>query len=342
MSSFESRSSSNANHVRFFERSSLVESIACQKWDLIKIVCIQPFNKYVQYGLSFVVVHITDEEKPTVKKSLVPERFLIKKPAENDNRSKLFAGKFKLRDESPVSESDTAMGLFNRWKTKKAIVEQSTAISIREASNKPELMKEALTPKLKKIIPSWSSSSKEDVDNNDGKKLKVLDRNRMDLVFGDEEEKPNEKFDKMIQKDKERLEKEIGDRKTNSSSKRASTSSLESKSTKKIKCQSLSSTDDGDNNAMNKSKEKMEVASTPKASKTSLNSNALSDYKSQTKPTVDSPKLQKFKVDENDNRKERVFKPFNKLLEGVTIAISGIQASFLSTFVLLSDKNFHK
>lgn len=339
MSPTDSRNSSNPNRVRFFDKSSLVESIASQKWDLVKILCTQPFNKHVQYGLSFVVVHITEEEKPKVKKSLVPERFLVQKSTESEESTKLFTGKFKLRDDSPLSESNTAMGLFSRWKTKKIIPEQSTAVSIREASKKPELMREALTPKLKKIVPSCSltskkSSSEDDDDKKNGEKSKVLDRNRMDLVFGDEEDKPNEIFEKKIQKDKERLEKELDEKKALNGSKRLSTSSLESKTIKKVKHQAddekdtiTTSKDPKKNDSFSSDKKKVESA--PGPSKTFLNNNKLHSSNPQKTVRMESPS-QKFTIDENDNRKQISYKPFNKLLEGVTIAISGIQVSYLS------------
>lgn len=316
MSVTESKNSSNQNRVRFFDKSSLVESIASQKWDLVKILCTQPFNKHIQYGLSFVVLHTADEEKPKVKKTLVPERFLNQKPVENKEQAKLFAGKFKLRENSPTSESDTAMGLFNRWKLKKATPEPLTAVSIREASNNPELMREALTPKFKKIIPRCSSSK-----NDEGNEEPIrLDRNRMDLVFGEEEDKPNEKVEMMIQKDKERLEKELAARRTSNGSKRLSSSDLQSKSIKKIKYDSFSSSDE-EKKASKNSKDKRKIESTSATPKTS------SETKKPPTKLQNKTSLQKVDVAENVKCKKLLYKPFNKLLEGVTIVISGIQVS---------------
>lgn len=322
MSPPESKNSSNPNRVRCFKTSALVESVASQKWDLVKVLCTQPFNKHVQYGLSFIKLHVIGEEKPKVKKSLVPEKFLIqKKPEKIEEPAKFFAGKFKLREDSPDSESDTAMGLFNRWKLKKTNPQQSTAVSIREASKKPELMRESSTPKPKKITPSCSSSSKlkyldSDSEEEGEEKPKPLDRNRMDLLFGDEDDKPNEKYDKKIQQDKERREKELDDKKT-PSSKRLSTSGIENKTIKKMKL------DDEEAPKTPKEKDKKKAESTPGSSKTSSDRKHFDSPKTYTK---DSPKPQKkAEVDENDNRKPKVYKPFNKLLEGVTIVISGIQ-----------------
>ncbi|KAL5277157.1 XRCC1 family protein [Megaselia abdita] len=327
MNPLESKSSSNPNRVRCFDTAALVKPIASEKWDLVKVLCTQPFNKHVQYGISFIKLKIAEEDKPKVKKPLVPEKFLSQmKPSLSDGPSKLFAGKFKLREDSPDSESDTAMGLFNRWKLKKTNPEPTTAVSIREASKKPQLIKESSTPKPKKIAPSCSSSSRrrsseKDYDYDESEeKPKVLDRNRMDLLFGEEDDKPNEKMEKKLQKDRERREKELENRKTPGSSKRLSTSGLESKPIKKIKYDEFSSDDE-----KNVSKEKKKVESTPGTSKASLDRKKYDSPKPHKK-TVDSPRPRKKpEVDENDNRKPITYKPFNKLLEGVTIVISGIQ-----------------
>lgn len=56
MSPIESRQSTNKNKVRMFTAEQLTPECK-QKWDRVKIVCTQPFNRHVQYGLSFVALH---------------------------------------------------------------------------------------------------------------------------------------------------------------------------------------------------------------------------------------------------------------------------------------------
>ncbi|KAJ8984372.1 hypothetical protein NQ317_003520 [Molorchus minor] len=65
MTPLDARQSQNINKVRMFNKEHLSKPECDEKWDRIKIVCTQPFNKHVQYGLSFINVH-TSNEKPAV------------------------------------------------------------------------------------------------------------------------------------------------------------------------------------------------------------------------------------------------------------------------------------
>nr|XP_022340749.1 DNA repair protein XRCC1-like [Crassostrea virginica] len=57
MTPVESRNETNRNSVRMFGPEKLNKSVAAQKWDRVKIVCTQPFNKTASYGLSFITFH---------------------------------------------------------------------------------------------------------------------------------------------------------------------------------------------------------------------------------------------------------------------------------------------
>lgn len=57
MSFDESKNGTNTNSVKFFSHSQLSKPTVDDSWDRIKIICTQPFNKHVQYGLSFIIVH---------------------------------------------------------------------------------------------------------------------------------------------------------------------------------------------------------------------------------------------------------------------------------------------
>ena len=54
MSPDDSRKSISLNRVRIFSDNELISSTACQKWDTVRIVCTQPFNRNIQYGLAFI------------------------------------------------------------------------------------------------------------------------------------------------------------------------------------------------------------------------------------------------------------------------------------------------
>lgn len=105
MTPVESRNSDPVNRVRCFSRAALDETVvqSKSKWDLVKIICTQPFNKRVQYGLSFITLHSSDAKDSNVNElSSVPQ--------------KLF-GNFKVREDSPDSDSESPQTLFSRWKT---------------------------------------------------------------------------------------------------------------------------------------------------------------------------------------------------------------------------------
>lgn len=57
MSPMESKAVTNTNRVRFFGPNQLQKATAQEKWDRVKIVCSQPYNKSIAYGLAFVKFH---------------------------------------------------------------------------------------------------------------------------------------------------------------------------------------------------------------------------------------------------------------------------------------------
>ena len=67
MSPVESKNSSNLNRVRMFGPEKLSKAVSDQKWDRVKVVCTQPFNKAKAYGLSFVKFHRLPEEGEEAK-----------------------------------------------------------------------------------------------------------------------------------------------------------------------------------------------------------------------------------------------------------------------------------
>lgn len=102
-----------ANRVRCFAKNALVEPIAKQKWDLIQVFCIQPYNRHVQYGISFIKINGITEGAETKPKPLVPASFL------NAVSSSSPFSQFKMREESSDSDNES-VSLFSRWKQDKA------------------------------------------------------------------------------------------------------------------------------------------------------------------------------------------------------------------------------
>lgn len=97
MSPMEARSGGNPSRVRMFATDKLSKSVAEQKWDRVKVVCTQPFNKHVQYGLAFITFH-----------SVMADDM----PAASSNR----LGRFVVKDETEESDTINAGSLFARRK----------------------------------------------------------------------------------------------------------------------------------------------------------------------------------------------------------------------------------
>jgi len=62
----EARNETNSGRVKVFTADKFSKSTASQKWDQVKFVCTQPFNKHTKYGLAFVTVTSVAEETSAV------------------------------------------------------------------------------------------------------------------------------------------------------------------------------------------------------------------------------------------------------------------------------------
>ncbi|XP_035606676.1 DNA repair protein XRCC1-like [Oncorhynchus keta] len=106
MSPTESRNSTNTNRVRFFGPTQLVKAQAQEKWDRVKIVCSQPYNKSIAYGVAFVKFH-SPSEKSDLPTTTTPKLTKL--------------GQFRVKDEAPSACPSLQPGslFFNRESTSK-------------------------------------------------------------------------------------------------------------------------------------------------------------------------------------------------------------------------------
>ncbi|KAH7985771.1 hypothetical protein HPB52_025412 [Rhipicephalus sanguineus] len=103
----DARQGTNLNRVRMFGAEKLSQSFAKEKWDRIKIVCTQPFNKSIQYGLAFIKLHSPEENTSKVEPS-----------------PKTSLGSFQLKDEE--DETDLAVGAWFAKRKERASADSST------------------------------------------------------------------------------------------------------------------------------------------------------------------------------------------------------------------------
>lgn len=129
MSPAESKSFTNINRVRMFGADKLSKPVAAQKWDRIKLVCTQPFNKNEQYGLSFINLHSPpdDNDDDTAEKATASPSVTASKRL----------GRFVLKDDSDSEDKKMVSSgslFFKKLQKKASPPPMSTAAEVRAAS----------------------------------------------------------------------------------------------------------------------------------------------------------------------------------------------------------------
>ncbi|XP_022222798.2 DNA repair protein XRCC1 isoform X2 [Drosophila obscura] len=315
MTPIESKNSSNQNRVRCFSGSALDSTVLTEKWKLLKIVCTQPFNKHVQYGLSFVKVHVTAQATATSAtaaaskpKSLLPERIMQ-------------FGAYKLREESPDSDTDTPLMRFKRWKdSQQPAAPASTAAAIRDASAVMRRLSNT-KPSSPSPAPAPAPVSRSASPAGEGKTdAKPLDRNRASLLFGDDDA-DDDADDKDARK--QRLSKHL---KADKDRRRVEQEKLERERRKeKSKRHSIDKAPPPKVDSpkpKDSPRDRSKESQRPRDSDRSKDSPRPSAHKRHSSPTRGAATpAKKLKIKEATIQ----YRPFNQLLRGVVLVISGIQ-----------------
>lgn len=138
MTPMDARQGTNLNRVRMFGAEKLSQSFVKEKWDRIKIVCTQPFNKSIQYGLAFIKLHSPEEN--TSKVEPPPKGSL---------------GSLLLKDEE--DEADIAVGAWFAKRKERASADSSTSpAAIKGASYAATALRTAEEKSLKPSKPASS------------------------------------------------------------------------------------------------------------------------------------------------------------------------------------------
>lgn len=107
MGPLESREGKNLCGVKNFSINGLSKPIAVQKWDLVKVQVSQPFNRHVQYGLSFIHFNVAPDPDEPQKIGV----FGLRKPiggGDSDSDEDLRPGSLFNRKFSPKGNPTTA------------------------------------------------------------------------------------------------------------------------------------------------------------------------------------------------------------------------------------------
>ncbi|XP_035783698.1 DNA repair protein XRCC1-like [Anopheles albimanus] len=215
MSMVESRNSTSTNRLQCFSGSSLLPTVAQEKWDLVKVICTQDFNTRVKFGLTFITLHTTSGKKG--ERSLVPEKFqqMIKAEASKKQPESGTAGgialaafgRFKLREESPDSDEEGTK-VFARWKQKTEIATApqrpassgTTSTLLRDIKPSDALLKkkESSLPSIHPGMATTRPKPQKYESSDEDEKLAGLatgrpNRNDESLLYDPEDCKPSEK-----------------------------------------------------------------------------------------------------------------------------------------------------
>lgn len=327
MTIVEAKSESNPNRVRFFKVQALIESVAAQKWDLVKVICTQPFNSKLKYGLSFVTLHTPECIK---KDDDSPEKAAPVAKAD-DSAGKKF-GRFSLRNDSDSDsdQKDKKESPFSRWKSSKSGSQESKP-SIKEQ------MKSKLEDNRKRIRLLPDSSD----DEGDTKVKSKPNRNRTTgLVYLDEDDEPNEKMQKKLDKDKDKQSKEKEHKaKRDKTPPKSDSSKSKFASFVNHDVPSTSSPSSRNKSPSRSSSKSSHSSSRDKKSSPKKSSQSEKDRKSTSSSQGDRHKRpsssfqgdrDKPTTSSSSHKKSSqspptavTYKPFHKLLEGVVFAFSG-------------------
>uniref|UniRef100_A0A182Y6J3 BRCT domain-containing protein n=1 Tax=Anopheles stephensi TaxID=30069 RepID=A0A182Y6J3_ANOST len=364
MNPVDSRNSTGTNGVQCFNASALIPSVASEKWDLVKLICTQPFNSRVKYGLTFVALHTSGAEKKE-RKSLVPEKFQ-QQIREEANKPKpsigLDFGRFKLREESPDSDDAGGSNVFARWKNK------NTTSSTTGGPSVSALMRDTNTPNaLQKNLPTPGSvrtvakqrpkpQAFEDSDEEKVNKQTKINRNDESVLYDAEDDKPAKKLNESAIAVHARNEAGMAKREpatprpdAKNASKTSGVSSSKFKDflnltgAERESRQNSHSTPEAKKPQHNNSTSQLDRKKTPSKAKDdhqarpplSIEKQAVPSSKRMSSPTRSpadnisnaiSPATKKPKVAVQDVEEQKPvqYKPFGKLLENVVLVISGI------------------
>ncbi|CAB3227973.1 unnamed protein product [Arctia plantaginis] len=194
----ESRRDEPAERVRSFGAEQLASDARAQRWDRVRVVCSQPYNKHCKYGLSFI--HIDEPgDDPAVPQpqaqpaaTPIPKRVLALDTFSSDEDDfrpgELFAKHLQKNSDSQSSSSDTG-----------AQIRQATSQALKNISES--------STKLMKTPINKPSSRRDTVSTSAGGSGRS-DRSRDTLLYTNDDERPHAKIDQVVQRHKEQKQKE--------------------------------------------------------------------------------------------------------------------------------------
>ncbi|CAH1389339.1 unnamed protein product [Nezara viridula] len=173
----EAKLGENISNVRFFKEDSLAKPVSVEKWDRIKLVCSQPYNKFIQYGLSFVVVH---SKNITTSQSAVSTLGKFNLKTKDESEDITVGSLFAKRKADPAPELKGAAAI--RAASTSGIITQKKpslmALSKNAASEDEEINKVSSGLSSETNVPPSVNNSSSPVLRKDNKKKQKPDKPR--------------------------------------------------------------------------------------------------------------------------------------------------------------------
>ncbi|XP_018018970.1 DNA repair protein XRCC1 isoform X2 [Hyalella azteca] len=148
MSLLQSRNGTDMNRVRMFTAHHLNKNISSQKWNTVKLVCTQPFNKMNAFGLTFVTL-TTDEQQPEQKPA----------PQQDSTSHGILQLKEAVCDETGTSKSSINIGSFFAKRKKLESDATDNKFNCKDSQEAIPLSKKARSEESKGSLSRQSTST---------------------------------------------------------------------------------------------------------------------------------------------------------------------------------------
>ncbi|XP_063385328.1 DNA repair protein XRCC1 [Cydia fagiglandana] len=190
LSPMDSRRGSGVERVRSFSAEQLAPAKA-QKWDRVRVVCSQPYNKHCKYGLSFV--HIFESDKSESGKPPSPQP--VPAPAV-PTRVAVPVGQYSS------DEDDFRPGeLFAKHRLSEG--SKNTEAQIRQASSQALRNINDSATKLIKTPIAKTNTNRTNQTNDFN-----TSRQKDNLMYTEDDEQPHAKIDSIVKRHKDEKEQE--------------------------------------------------------------------------------------------------------------------------------------
>ncbi|CAH0726842.1 unnamed protein product, partial [Brenthis ino] len=180
----ESRREDGIEKVRSFSGTQLTSDAARRRWDRVRVVCSQPYNKHCKFGLSFIHIFEPEEaNKAPAPAPALPSRLLQLETYSSDEEE------FRPGELFAQSQSQNST---------------STDAQIRQASSQAlKNISDTATKLLKTPISKTNTNKDQNRVSNE-----CSNRRKDSLLYNDDDEKPHAKIDHVVQRHNDKKEKE--------------------------------------------------------------------------------------------------------------------------------------